>query len=162
MYDEDDETDDEDDEMENEVDEIDDKDTLNIPSGIISPRDAERPAHGSPAIMNANGGAPEKGSNIANANLEDEMNSPQDFLKFANWAFSAQGLPDLQVLAWGTFSYDGRYARLNVLLCKGENGHRTLTKVDVTCWDLVHDNIEMLSACAVDQLWTSNDQSIPI
>ena len=28
---------------------------------------------------------------------------------FASWAFSPHGLPNLQVLAYGDFSYDGRY-----------------------------------------------------
>jgi hypothetical protein len=75
-----------------------------------------------------------------------------DFLRFASWAFSAEGIPDLQVLAWGDFSYEGRYARHNLLLCKAQNGYRTLTKADIKCWDLVHDNMKMLSACAVDSI----------
>lgn len=103
--------------------------------------------HSRPAT-NANIDAPGSGIVIATGFLKDE--NIQEFLRFANWAFGAEGLPDLRVLAWGDFSHEGRYPRHNLLLCKAEIGYRTLTKADVTCWDLVHDNMDMLSACAVD------------
>jgi hypothetical protein len=50
--------------------------------------------------MNANTYAPGDGRNLAAGSLEDEL--VQDFPGFAGWAFSAEGLPDLQILAWGT------------------------------------------------------------
>ncbi|KAF2174564.1 hypothetical protein K469DRAFT_756695 [Zopfia rhizophila CBS 207.26] len=52
----------------------------------------------------------------ATESIEDEAG--QDILKFARWASSSDGLQNLQVIAWGNFSYEGRYAQDNVLLCR--------------------------------------------
>jgi hypothetical protein len=73
------------------------------------------------------------------------MSDPRAVREFADWAFGAEGLPDLQVLAWGDFSHEGRYARHNVLLCRADCGWRYLTKAQTTCWDLVADNMDTLS-----------------
>src|SRR6266536_4583307 len=110
-----------------------------LPSGIMSTRDeaSNFAAHGSPPAVNWKARAPGNGRNIATGCLGDER--VQDFLEFADWAFSGEGLSNLQILAWGDFSYEGRYTRYNLLLCKAENGYRTLTKADVKYWDLVHD-----------------------
>ncbi|KIM99155.1 hypothetical protein OIDMADRAFT_56320 [Oidiodendron maius Zn] len=43
------------------------------------------------------------------------------FLQFAQWAFSEVGLPGLQVLAWGDFSYEDRWAWHDALLCRDES-----------------------------------------
>jgi hypothetical protein len=39
-----------------------------------------------------------------------------------------------------------------MLLCRAEYGWRYLTRADIICWDLVRDNMDMLSACAVDPI----------
>jgi hypothetical protein len=49
----------------------------------------------------------------------------------------------------GGLPHGGRYARHDLLLCKAESGYRTLTKANITYWGLVHDSMDMLSACAV-------------
>jgi hypothetical protein len=62
-------------------------------------------------------------------------------------AFSADGLPNLQLLAWGDFSYEGRYSKFNILLCKSDSGYQPLTSSDIMFWSLVQDNMDMLAAC---------------
>ncbi|GLA50683.1 hypothetical protein AnigIFM63604_006985 [Aspergillus niger] len=72
--------------------------------------------------------------------------------KFAEWAFSADGLPKLTVLAWGDFSHEGHYSEYNVLLCRSETGYRRLNPSDISLWDLVNDNMDMLAACPFAEL----------
>lgn len=45
---------------------------------------------------------------------------PRDELTFAHWAFEPDGLTALQVLAFGDFSFRGRFADDQVLLCRQE------------------------------------------
>jgi hypothetical protein len=82
-----------------------------------------------------------------------------EFLQFALWAFSEVGLPDLQVLAWGDFSYDGRWVWHNALFCRDESllertdfNCRTVFDTDI-CWDLIHGNMDLLAACPSDHLF---------
>jgi hypothetical protein len=85
--------------------------------------------------------------------------------EFACWAFGPNGLPDLEVLAYGDFSFQGRQP--NVLLCRSEDkpdhgylcdmsfsakGFRELKKQDVRLWEMVQDNIDFLEACPGDYL----------
>ncbi|GKZ48145.1 hypothetical protein AbraIFM66951_011901 [Aspergillus brasiliensis] len=76
----------------------------------------------------------------------------EDLCNLAKWAFSADGLPKLDVLAWGDFSYEGRYSKYNVLFCRSETGYRRLSPSDVWLWDLVNDNMDMLAACPFDDI----------
>ena len=46
--------------------------------------------------------------------------TPRDELAFAHWAFGPDGLTTLQVLALGDFSFRGRFANNQVLLCRQE------------------------------------------
>ncbi|KAI9704018.1 MAG: hypothetical protein M1820_005639 [Bogoriella megaspora] len=78
---------------------------------------------------------------------------------FANWAFNSNGLPDLQVLAYGDFSFGGRQP--NILLCRSSNEvampssdvvFRQLGKADEGLWELVQDNVDFLEACPEDSL----------
>lgn len=81
------------------------------------------------------------------------------FLQFAQWAFSEVGLPDLQVLAWGDFSYEGRWLSHNALLCRDDSileraGFNFRTPLDADmCWDLIDDNMDLLAACPSDDLF---------
>ena len=72
---------------------------------------------------------------------------PEEVYDFAQWAFSADGLPNLQVVVLGDFSYWGRYSKYNILLCRSENGYKTLTPSEVLPWDILQDNMDMLAAC---------------
>jgi hypothetical protein len=75
-----------------------------------------------------------------------------DEYTFAQWAFSADGLPTLQVLALGDFSFEGPYSEYNVLLCRSDGGYQRLSRADVQAWDLVQNNMDMLAACPYDPL----------
>jgi hypothetical protein len=85
-------------------------------------------------------------------------------LKFARWAFGPEGIPELRILAWGDFSHSGRWAESNVLLCRDQSiesagtNFRTLRDSDFNYWDLVDENMDMLSACSPDHLlWADDD-----
>lgn len=91
----------------------------------------------------------------------------QELTKFANLAFGPKGIPELQILAWGDFSHDGRWENSNVLLCKNESTNTTednfriIQDSDSDKWDLIHDNMDMLSACSPDQLfWKQNGDEL--
>jgi hypothetical protein len=131
--------------------EMDDEDFIDRAGAAITPCGSAVSAHGSLTIGNTEDHVPEYGSSIATGNLEDKMSSPRAVREFADWAFGAEGIPDLQVLACGNFSH-GHYAKYNVLLCRAACGWHYLTNAETTCWDLVDDNMDMLSACAVDPI----------
>ncbi|KAJ5108720.1 hypothetical protein N7456_005395 [Penicillium angulare] len=84
--------------------------------------------------------------------MPDFTCNPEEIYDFAHWAFSSDGLPNLQVLACGDFSYDERYSKFNVLLCKSDNGYQTLTPSNGSSWDLVQDNMDMLAACPLEDI----------
>ncbi|RDH21255.1 hypothetical protein M747DRAFT_223860, partial [Aspergillus niger ATCC 13496] len=81
------------------------------------------------------------------SNIRDPSFPPLEIYKFAKWAFSADGLPNLTVLAWGDFSHEGHYSEHNDLLCRCGTGYRRLNPSDISLWDLVNDNMDMLAAC---------------
>lgn len=82
----------------------------------------------------------------------DPPYEPEEVFEFAQWAFSADGLPTLQVLALGDFSYEGRYSKFNILLCKSDNGYQTLTPSEILPWNIVQANMDMLGACPLDDI----------
>ncbi|KAH1305889.1 hypothetical protein KXV68_003028 [Aspergillus fumigatus] len=77
-----------------------------------------------------------------------------DILRFAEWAFSVDGLPNLEILAWGDFSYGGRYSKFNVILGKvgGDGGYRGLALSNVAHLDILENNMGMLAACPLDDI----------
>ena len=89
---------------------------------------------------------------------------PFEILTFANWAFGPHGVPSLQVLAYGDFSFDGRFSQYNTLMCPGTGWStpaqqptgelgwtfRRLKKSDKVLWDLVNKNADFLGACPTD------------
>lgn len=77
----------------------------------------------------------------------DPLYHPFGIYKFAEWAFSADGLPDLTVLAWGDFSHEGHFSQYNRLYCRSKTGYRRLNASDISLWDLVNVNMDMLAAC---------------
>ncbi|KFY99998.1 hypothetical protein V500_01218 [Pseudogymnoascus sp. VKM F-4518 (FW-2643)] len=92
------------------------------------------------------------------ANRSDFTGPAQALLKFARWAFSSEGIPELRILAWGDFSNDGRWGESNVMLCRDQSleptgtNFRTLRDSDFNYWDLIDENMDMLSACSPDHL----------
>ncbi len=96
---------------------------------------------------------------------------PTDLLFLALWVFGPHGPPDIRILAYGDFSFHGRYAKNNMLLCKnlpttlqadGSVSHsavpalpfRLLTKDDRDLQEFVHGNMGMLGACAVESIFS--------
>lgn len=89
------------------------------------------------------------------------------FVDFAEWAFGPTGILSLRVLAFGDFSYDGRFARHNLLLCRKEQPARTvargvqhryfrsMTVYDEDLWKLFKEHYNVLTACPVDTLFQS-------
>jgi hypothetical protein len=83
---------------------------------------------------------------------------------FAEWAFGPKGIPSLRVIAYGDFSYEGRFSLNNVLLCKAASSTK-MRRQDVACpnfrriadndrplWALVHKYSNVLEACPNDPL----------
>jgi hypothetical protein len=89
-----------------------------------------------------------------------------ELLEFADWAFGSEGLPELDILAYGDFSYQGRQP--NTLLCRSQglkqimagtkatpaskSLYREATIEDVRLWKIVQDNLDLLEACPEDYL----------
>jgi hypothetical protein len=104
----------------------------------------------------------------AHIDLNTTFRFRKNFHKLAQWAFGPQGFTSLRLIAYGDFSYDGRYALTNLFLARnvgqlrykvysqndlmgynmddlGSNDERCLSK-------LIERHFEMLSACPVDPL----------
>ena len=98
--------------------------------------------------------------------LEAFGETPHQVLRFAQWAFSPDGLPELRILAFGNFSYQGRYKNHSMLLCRSKASteyasgelnvettpiaslmFREVTEEDWSLQDLVSANMDMLEAC---------------
>ncbi|KAM5447010.1 hypothetical protein MaudCBS49596_006190 [Microsporum audouinii] len=83
-----------------------------------------------------------------------------DSLKaLAQWVFGERGLPSLQLLAYGDFSYNGRYSSANVLFCRQQGSHaaggktyRHATKDDSFALDLLRQYSHVLQACPSDRM----------
>jgi hypothetical protein len=89
-----------------------------------------------------------------------------ELLKFADWVFGPEGLPELEILAYGDFSYRGRQP--NTLLCRSQDlkqimagtkiisisksQYRQVIKKDVRLWEMVQENFDLLEACPENYL----------
>ena len=81
----------------------------------------------------------------------------EDFVAFAIWAFGPQGLPSLQVLAYGDFSHQDRYHGQQFLLRRRnipQSGSTSQLSFESACvsdpwtWTGVSvDGADFLSAC---------------
>jgi len=99
------------------------------------------------------------------ADLQFSQTVPE-LLEFANWTFGLDGLPKLDILAYGDFSHRGRQP--NILLCRSrdlkqnmggtdttpvpKSPYRQVTKEDVILWEVVQENLDLLEACPEDYL----------
>ena len=75
-------------------------------------------------------------------------------LKFAEWAFSSEGMPKLEIIAFGDFSWGRKCVEGDVLLCRAavkdvwvEWTFRRVIKKDWQLHDLIKQHADMLSAC---------------
>ncbi|EGD95445.1 hypothetical protein TESG_02926 [Trichophyton tonsurans CBS 112818] len=66
-------------------------------------------------------------------------------LEFAEWAFSDDGLPKLQVLVWGTLSREITFMNSQLYFCRTEDSFKTLTRADHYAWDILQANMDLLS-----------------
>jgi hypothetical protein len=88
-----------------------------------------------------------------------------ELLEFADWAFGPEGLPKLDILAYGDFSYRDRQP--NILMCRSRDlkqitggtdttpvskPYRQLTQKDVRLWEVAQENLDLLEACPEDYL----------
>lgn len=71
----------------------------------------------------------------------------EELVNFADWAFGPCGLPALQILAFGDFSFEGRYQKQQLLMHR-KCGKRTC--IQGTCRDLFCDNTSGCNFCVAD------------
>ena len=80
-----------------------------------------------------------------------------ELFNFVRWAFSSRGLPELRVLAFGDFCYDGRYKDRCLLFCRQRtdslHGFRLASKEDVISLSGVDKPFEFLGACPKESLY---------
>lgn len=80
-----------------------------------------------------------------------------ELFDFVRWAFSSRGLPELRVLAFGDFCYDGRYKDECLLFCRQHigptHGFRLASKQYVLSLSGVERPFEFLSACPKEPLY---------
>ena len=80
-----------------------------------------------------------------------------ELFDFSRWAFSSRELPELRVLAFGDFCYDGRYKDKSLLFCRqpigSAHGFRLASKEDVISLSGVDTPFEFLSACPMEAIY---------
>lgn len=80
--------------------------------------------------------------------------------ELAEWVFSPEGFPNLQILAYGDFAYSGRFHRWTALICRNRKDHSTSTaapmrsfklldKDDIVSQGVLRKYMETLEACPV-------------
>ncbi|EFR02411.1 hypothetical protein MGYG_05407 [Nannizzia gypsea CBS 118893] len=68
----------------------------------------------------------------------------QALLDFAKWAFSNDGLPELQVLVCGVL-HNKKPLGQNLYFCRSKDGFKPLTQAEPYAWGLLQDSMDMLS-----------------
>lgn len=84
-----------------------------------------------------------------------------ELFEFARWAFGSNGLPRLQILAFGDFSYDVRHLREHVVLCRqrigSRHGFRLASRENVISLGGIDKPFDFLGACPKDPLYPKMD-----
>jgi hypothetical protein len=88
------------------------------------------------------------------------------FGDFAQWVFGPKGILSLRLLAFGDFSYNGRFAAHNLLLCRMEQQpadiaipesqrlyFRAVKADDRNVHELLSKHSDVLEACPIDSLF---------
>jgi hypothetical protein len=91
------------------------------------------------------------------------------FGDFAQWVFGPKGILSLRLLAFGDFSYNGRFAAHNLLLCRMEQQpadiaipesqrlyFRAVKEDDRNVHELLSKHSDVLEACPIDSLFNIN------
>jgi hypothetical protein len=92
----------------------------------------------------------------------------EELFSFANWAFGPEGFLGLDIVAFGDFSYQGRFSRNTLLLCRNKPSSspanpdttqqgtaltfRNMRKNDRELWDLLKRNAGFLEACPTQSI----------
>jgi hypothetical protein len=80
--------------------------------------------------------------------------TPEEVRDFAEWAFGPDGLPELQLFAYGDFSCPGLFDEYNALFCRAEASGSSLTSSEPVVpfsgplWSVVESQMEALGSCA--------------
>ncbi|KAK1965444.1 hypothetical protein LY78DRAFT_95204 [Colletotrichum sublineola] len=94
----------------------------------------------------------------------------KSFVEFAQWVFGPSGIRSLRLLAYGDFSYDGRFERATLLLCRrdascntGDSGTKDANRrlyfrevvkgEDAELWGLYEREKHVIVACPCDTLF---------
>ena len=81
-------------------------------------------------------------------------------VRFAQWAFGENGLPQLELLAYGDFSQQGLWSKHSVVLCRNSHASesglawnfRRLRGDDLHLESLFQNSLEYLSACPANNI----------
>lgn len=122
------------------------------------PTETNMPSSGPSGSSEADGA-----SSVASSSDDKPPELTDELHEFAEWIFGPQGIQSLLVLAVGDFSYSGRFADTNVLLCRmsgpfqqrhGKEGprnfYRHLTRSDRVLWENLEKHSNFLEACPTD------------
>jgi len=80
--------------------------------------------------------------------------TPEEVRDFAEWAFGPDGLPGLQLFAYGDFSCQGLFDEYNALFCRAEVSESSPTSFEPVVpfigplWSVVEPHMEALGSCA--------------
>jgi hypothetical protein len=80
--------------------------------------------------------------------------TPEEVRDFAEWAFGPDGLPGLQLFAYGDFSCQGLFDEYNALFCRAEVSESSPTSFEPVVpfigplWSVVKPHMEALGSCA--------------
>lgn len=103
----------------------------------------------------------------------DTNSEAEEIVKFAEWAFGPEGLPSLQILAFGDFSFEDRYQKQQLLMRRkygkrmrsretsrgtfyDNTSDRNFCLADVAEWDSIQVNgSNFLSVCPESGLMES-------
>lgn len=80
--------------------------------------------------------------------------SKEELYAFAEWAFGPDGIPSLEVLAYGDFAFPEMCRDANALLCRTVNGQSSSSSFQLleddnkALWEWTQSHMDALRACA--------------
>ncbi|KAI9889351.1 MAG: hypothetical protein M1814_005519 [Vezdaea aestivalis] len=114
----------------------------------------------------SNSNSEDEDENANNEDLDDgtmqmseidklDMELPEILRSFAFWAFGVDGIPSLQILAYGEFSYGSRFESESYMLCRqaltlpGDEAipFRLIRESDLELAQFIRENMDCLAAC---------------
>lgn len=93
--------------------------------------------------------------------LESLAVASEDLAELAEWAFGVEGFPDLQVIAYGDFSNNGRFRKSTALLSRNtdstasssQSAHKNFVVLRPNDYDLQPQSMKTLTACPVSPIF---------